>query len=67
AESREQTAESSELPRVQELQGSGFSDYEGTGNREQETGNCLGVEGSLPTSRYLFPVSCFLFPAVRSS
>ena len=32
------------------------------GNREQGTGNCLGVEGSLATSRYLFPVPCFLFP-----
>jgi hypothetical protein len=53
--------------RVQQKQGSGFSDYEGTGNREQGTGNCLGSRELAPTSRYPFPVSCFPFPAVRSS
>jgi hypothetical protein len=50
------------------VQGSGFRGIrkQETGIREQETGNCLGGEGPLPTSRYLFPVSFslqFLNPA----
>jgi len=53
-ESRNQIADS----RKQERQG----------DREQETGNCLGVDGSTARSSYLFPVPCLLsrFPSLPS-
>jgi hypothetical protein len=53
--------------RERELRGFRVQERQVEGNRKQETGNCLAVEGSLARSRYLFPVSCFLFPAVGSS